>query len=146
MNYTLRMRLGLVTLALLTVAAVVFSVLNFQQRSAFVSPDDGVSWTDTPAGVQVWQVLPGSPAENAGLRTGDILEKINGIPVRSATQVERRIWRAGVWSQLTYTVQRSNSLFDVKLITVPASTPNRFENYIRLMGLLYLFIGLFIFV
>ena len=47
MNDTLRIRLGAVTLALLTLAAVVFAALNFQQRVRFVPPDDGVAWTDT---------------------------------------------------------------------------------------------------
>ena len=43
MNKSLRIRLGAVVLALLTVAAIVFAVLNFQQRSRFIVPDDGVT-------------------------------------------------------------------------------------------------------
>ena len=42
------MRLGAVVLALLTLAAVIFAVLNFQQRSRFIQPDDGVTWMDVP--------------------------------------------------------------------------------------------------
>jgi len=43
MNEHLRIRLGAVTLALLTLAAVIFATLNFQQRSRFILPDDGVT-------------------------------------------------------------------------------------------------------
>ena len=50
MNKSLRIRLGAVVLALLTVAAIVFAVLNFQQRSRFIVPDDGVTWVDTTNG------------------------------------------------------------------------------------------------
>ena len=57
MNDSLRMRLGAVILALLTLAAVVFAVLNFQQRSNFVLPDDGVTWMDSAQGVTAWHVV-----------------------------------------------------------------------------------------
>ena len=48
---------------MLTVAAIVFAVLNFQQRSRFIAPDDGVTWMDTEQGVMAWHVVPGSPAD-----------------------------------------------------------------------------------
>jgi len=62
------MRLGAVVLALLTVAAVVFAVLNFQQRSSFVLPDDGVTWMDTTSGVTAWHIVKDSPAAKAGIK------------------------------------------------------------------------------
>ena len=48
MNDSLRMRLGAVVLALLTIAAVVFAVLNFEQRSRYVQSDDGVTTVRLP--------------------------------------------------------------------------------------------------
>ena len=63
MNEQLRMRLGAVTLALLTLAAVIFAALNFQQRSRFVVPDDGVTWMDSAQGVIAWHVVTGGPAD-----------------------------------------------------------------------------------
>ena len=76
MNKSLRIRLGAVVLALLTVAAIVFAVLNFQQRSRFIVLDDGVTWVDTTNGVSAWHIVPGSPADRAGIRPGDIVESI----------------------------------------------------------------------
>ncbi|MFZ0736696.1 MAG: ATP-binding protein [Candidatus Acidiferrales bacterium] len=145
MNDGLRMRVGAVALAILTVAAVVFAALNFKQREVFPAPDDGVTWLDTPAGVQAWYVSPGSPAEKSGIRAGDYVESIRGIHVQRATQVTQLLFRAGEWTELTYRMERGNSTFDTKLITARAENPSSLENYLRVTALFYLFIGLFIF-
>ena len=72
------MRLGAVILALLTLAAVVFAVLNFQQRSSFILPDDGVTWMDAAHGVTAWHVVKDSPGSKAGIKEGDIVETVRG--------------------------------------------------------------------
>ncbi|HWF40132.1 MAG TPA: ATP-binding protein [Candidatus Acidoferrales bacterium] len=148
MNKTLRMRLGAVALALLTLAAVIFSVLNFQQRSRFIQPDDGVTWVDVsqPAGVRALHVVPGSPADRAGVRQGDSVESVQGVRIEKATDVTRVIWRSGPWSEVHYQIRRDGTLLDVPVITAPAENPSSIENYLRVTALLYLFIGLFIFV
>ena len=50
-NDNLRVRLGAAVLALATLAAIVFGIINFQQRSMFTAPDDGVSWIDKQSAV-----------------------------------------------------------------------------------------------
>ena len=142
---TLRMRLGAIALALLSVAVVVFGALNYQQRSAFSTPDDGVSWLDTSAGVTAWLVAPGSPASGAGIRPGDVLRGLNGAPIQRSTQVTKRLWRLGAWAEAHYKLVRGGQEFETSLITVPAYKPSSIEDYLRVVGLLYLFIGLFIF-
>src|ERR1700743_1723184 len=111
MNDNLRVRLGAVSLALLTGAAVVFAFLNFQQRYRYVSPDDGVSWTDTSQGVLAQQVTPGSPADRAGIKNGDLLLSIRGVSVQRATDVSRVLWRVGPWMEAPYQVSRSGESF-----------------------------------
>jgi two-component system NtrC family sensor kinase len=145
MNDSLRMRLGAVVVALLTVAAIVFGVLNFQQRATFQTPDDGVSWEDTPEGVRAWHVAAGSPAEAAGVRKGDLLKAVNGTEVSRSVQVTQRLWRLGTWQQVRYKLMRGGEEFETSLVTAPAERPASIENYLRVVGLLYLFIGLFIF-
>src|SRR5713101_3520194 len=98
MKYSVMMRLGAVTLALLTLAAVVFCALNFQQRKEYKTPDDGVSWLDTAQGIQAWHVASDSPAAKAGIREGDYVTAINEARVRRAVQVTQRLWRLGVWT------------------------------------------------
>ena len=146
MKDSLRMRFGAVTLALVTVAAIIFAILNFQQRAHFDTPDDGISWLDTPQGVQAWHVSPDSPAARAGIKPGDTVQAVNGVEIHRAVQVTRQLWRAGVWTQVRYHILRAGRGFETSLVTVPTEKPFSIENYLRLVGLLYLFIGLFIFV
>jgi two-component system NtrC family sensor kinase len=148
MNKGLRMRLGAVVLALLTVAAVVFAILNFQQRSRFIQPDDGVTWVDGPQShaVTALHVVPGSPADRAGIRQGDSVESIRGVAIERATDVTRVLWRAGPWSELRYQIRRNGESLEVRVIPEPEANPSSIENYLRVTALLYLFIGMFIFV
>ncbi|HVB56454.1 MAG TPA: ATP-binding protein [Candidatus Acidoferrales bacterium] len=146
MTDSLRIRLGAVTLALLTVAAIVFAILNFQQRSRFILPDDGVTWMDAAQGVVAWHIDPASPAERAGIKRGDAVEAVRGVPIHRATDVTRVLWRAGPWSEVRYELRRDGQSFQVPVVIEPQANPSSIENYLRITALLYLFIGFFIFV
>src|SRR5208282_2312689 len=146
MNDQLRMRLGAVTLALLTLAAVIFAVLNFQQRSRFILPDDGITWMDSPQGVVAWHVVSGAPADRAGIKQGDTVQTVRGVAIHRATDVTKVLYRAGPWMELRYGILRDGEFFEVPLVTAPQENPTSLENYLRVTALLYLFIGLFIFV
>ncbi|MHB8610685.1 MAG: ATP-binding protein [Candidatus Acidiferrales bacterium] len=145
MKQNLRVSLGAVVLALATLAAMIFAWLNFVQRTEFESPDDGVVWLDTAQGVQARQVAPNSPAARAGVRVGDDLLAINGSLVSRQVQVTKRLWHAGLWNQVRYKLSRNGEEFETPLVTAPAEKPTSIENYERVVGLIYLFIGLFIF-
>ena len=119
MNEGLRFRLGAVILALLTLAAVIFAVLNFQQRSRFVVPDDGVTWLDSPSGVIAWHVAPGTPADRAGIKQGDYVESLHGTKIHRATDVTKLLWRAGPWTEVRYGIRRDGESFEVPLVTAP---------------------------
>lgn len=146
MKENLRVRVGAVVLALATLAAVTFGWINFRQRSQFDLVDDGVAWSDSAAGIEAWRVAPDSPAAGAGIRPGDLLLTINDSAVPNAAHVARRLYRAGLWTQLRYKLTRNGEEFETRLITTPAHKPITVENYLRIVGLLYLFIGLFIFI
>ena len=70
-------------------------------------------WGDR-AGVEVVEVVAGSPADEAGLREGDLILEVDGSPVTSAADLQRMmtaeligrsvsvaVWRAGSESSLT---------------------------------------------
>ncbi len=145
MKQNLRVSLGAVVLALATLAAMIFAWLNFVQRTEFETPDDGVVWLDTSQGIQAQQVAPNSPAARAGVRVGDHLLAINDSPVTRQVHVTKRLWRAGLWTQVRYKLARDSREFETPLVTAPAEKPTSIENYARVVGLIYLFIGLFIF-
>jgi PAS domain S-box-containing protein len=144
-NDNLRVRLGAAVLALATLAAIVFGIINFQQRAIFTAPDDGVSWIEKQPGVVAWHVSPNSPAANAGLRTDDRILAINDVPIRSPIDVTKRLWRIALWTIAHYQIERGGKQFEVQLVIQPAARPASIENYLSVVGVLYLFIGLFIF-
>src|SRR6267142_1300687 len=146
MKQSLRVSLGAVVLALATLAAMIFALLNFDQRARYELAYDGVAWLDTDHGVQAKQVSPNSPATRAGIHPNDVLLSINGAHVTRATEVARRLDRAGLWTQVRYKLSRNGEEFETPLVTAPAEKPLATENYLRVVGLLFLFIGLFIFV
>ena len=139
------LRLAAVLLAMATAAAVTFAIINFQQRLLFSVPDDGVSWIDSPSGIQAFTVAEKSPAARAGINAGDHLNAVDGLAVHRALDVTKRLWAVGAWSQVRYKLERAGRTFEAPLIVEPAPRPATVENYLRIVGLLYLFIGLFIF-
>src|ERR1700733_2451351 len=146
MKQNLRVSLGAVVLALATLTAVIYAWINFRQRETYEIPDDGVAWFDTNHGAKAWKVTPNSPAARVGIRPDDVLIAINDAPVDTQVQVTKRLWRAGLWTQVRYKLVRDGREFETPLVTVPADKPASIENYERVVGLLYLFIGLFIFI
>src|SRR5258707_4063507 len=146
MKQNLRVSLGAVVLALATLAAMIFAGRNFAGRRSLDPPDNGEAWLTSATGVQACTLAPNSPAAQAGVRVGDFLISINNVTVRSQVQVTRRLWHAGLWTQVRYKLARNGREFETPIVTAPAEKPNSIENYGRFVGLLYLFIGLFIFV
>src|SRR5216683_2040404 len=146
MKQNLRVSLGAVVLALTTLAAVIFALLNFDQRNRFEVVSDGVAWLEPDQGIQARQIAPNSRATRAGIRTGDFLLTFNGTPVSRAAEVAQRLDRAGLWTQVRYKLSRGGQEFETPLVTAPKEKPLAIENYQRVVGLFYLFIGLFIFI
>jgi two-component system, NtrC family, sensor kinase len=146
MKQNLRVSLGAVVLALATLAAVIFALLNFDQRGRYEQAYDGVTWIDTDHGVRARDVAPNSPASHSAMRAGDILVAFNGVSISRAAEVARRLDHAGLWTQVRYKLLRNGEEFETPLVTAPSEKPLTTENYLRVVGLLYLFIGLFIFI
>src|ERR1700734_1805237 len=96
------MRLGWVFVGVVTLAAVIFPVLNYQQRSRYILPDDGVTWMDSPQGVVAWHVVADSPGAKAGIRQGDIVETVRGATIHRAVDVTRVLFHVGPWTEIRY--------------------------------------------
>lgn len=58
-------------------------------------------------GVVVGRVAAGSPAAQAGLQAGDIIESVNGKPIENASQVQDRVKEAGIGNTLQFRVNRN---------------------------------------
>jgi S1-C subfamily serine protease len=64
-------------------------------------------------GVRIAEVVPGSPAALAGLRSGDLLLSAGGEPVVSAQGLQRLMLAGAIGQPLALTVLRGDALVDV---------------------------------
>jgi putative serine protease PepD len=85
----------------------------------------GVSIDPTPAsgGVRLAEVLPGTPARDAGLRAGDVVRSVNGVRVSNPNALRAAIdqHRPGDTISLTYVRNGSTHTAHVTLANRPAS-------------------------
>ncbi len=68
-------------------------------------------------GLRVVEVMPGSPADKAGLRAGDLLLTAGNAPVSAAGDLQRLLFGEAIGAPLPITVHRAGALVDV--ITYP---------------------------
>src|SRR5580700_9326014 len=64
-------------------------------------------------GLRIEEVIPGGPAAQAGLRTGDLLLSADGEAVTSAQTLQRLMLGEAIGQPLALTVLRSDALVDV---------------------------------
>ncbi len=142
MNRESQVRFVAIVLFLLTVAAVVFAGFNFQKERQSAVPDDGVWWVEHGGRLLADRIEPGGPGAKSGIHAGDELLSINGEDVRSTPGLVRQLYRTGVWSKATYSLQRKAMALDASVILVPAD--RSLNNWLRLIALIYLGIGLYV--
>jgi serine protease Do len=73
-------------------------------------------------GAMVVDAQPGTPAEKAGIKAGDVIVGLNGKTVDDARDLSRRVAALAPGDEAHFTVWRDNAQrqFDVKLTTMPA--------------------------
>lgn len=78
-----------------------------------------------PGAAQVRGVVPGSPAELAGLREGDVIRAVDGVPVGSATGLRLALARHSPGERVTVLVTRAGRSVSVLLTLkqLPARAP-----------------------
>ncbi|MBV8887403.1 MAG: trypsin-like peptidase domain-containing protein [Chroococcidiopsidaceae cyanobacterium CP_BM_RX_35] len=70
-------------------------------------------------GVVIVRVVTDSPAAQAGLQPGDVIQKINNQPVTKTVEVQRLVENTQVGSQLQVVVQRNGQPLQVTVKTAP---------------------------
>ncbi|WP_322409677.1 S1C family serine protease [Microbacterium invictum] len=76
-------------------------------------PADVAERAGATSGMQVADVIPGSPAARAGARPGDIVLTFDGAPVRTATDLQRAMVEAAIGRRMELTVWRRGALVDI---------------------------------
>jgi len=140
----LKFQLSTAILTILTLAAAVSAIINFQGQQRFRLPDDGVVWVNRAGGVQALHVEPDGPGSKAGLKNGDTLLGINGATIDKATDVPQVLVTVGAWSKPYYNIRRHGVEFKAQVVVgeVPADPA---VSYQYLVGAAYLLIGLFVY-
>ena len=65
--------------------------------------------TSRTQGAVIARVEPGSPAERSGLRTNDLVVAVNGVPMRSGTELRNRVGLSRIGDEVALTVDRGGS-------------------------------------
>ena len=91
----LKFQLSTALLTVLTIAAAIAAVVNYEQNHKFQLPDDGVLWADRASDVVAAQVTRDGPAWRAGIRAGDTLKSIQTIVIHHADDVPRTLGDIG---------------------------------------------------
>ncbi|WP_174553014.1 S1C family serine protease [Nocardia amamiensis] len=80
-------------------------------------PEPVAERTGQAAGVRIVEVIRGGPADEAGLRRGDLVLSVGRSEVRDAQGIQRQLFAEAIGAQLPVTVLRNGAMVDV--IAVP---------------------------
>ncbi len=140
----LKFQLSTAILTVLTIAAAIAAVVNYQQIHKFRLPDDGVTWADRGGRVVALAVLPNGPADRAGLRAGDVLETIQAERIKDTGDVPQRLAYVGAWQKASYIVRRAG--VDVPIAVIVGEAARGIAiSWQYTVGVTYLLIGLFVY-
>jgi serine protease Do len=76
-------------------------------------PDDVAERTGQRAGLRVIEVVQGGPADQAGLRKGDLILTVAREQVRDAQGIQRKLFAEVIGTDLAITVLRNGAMVDV---------------------------------
>jgi S1-C subfamily serine protease len=76
-------------------------------------PDDLADRTGQRAGLRVIEVVTGGPADQAGLRKGDLILTVAREQVRDAQGIQRKLFAEVIGTDLAVTVLRNGAMVDV---------------------------------
>jgi PAS domain S-box-containing protein len=141
----LRQQLINALLAVMTVAAVIAAVVNFQQQSKFHLPVDGATWSERNGVTSAVAVTPGSPAAHAGIHPGDAVVSIAGVRVTGGAHVAQILATLGPWRKADYRILHDG--VEVPATVVIGETQRDATLYYQyLVAIVYLGIGLYVYV
>lgn len=76
----------------------------------------GVRYIMRPRGAEIMEVIPGSPAEKAGLQVGDLVREVNGRRVSSAHPLAELLSSYRPGDRVTLTVERAGEELEIEVV------------------------------
>ena len=74
--------------------------------------------TGAERGVEIVELVEGSPAENAGLRVGDVIFELDGTAVGSATDLQRLMVAERIGRDALARLVRDGSVIELRVVPV----------------------------
>lgn len=95
-----------------------FEKNNTQELNNNNSPRIGVyiNKENIAKGIKIYQVLPHSPAEKAGLKSGDIIESVENTPVKNYKSLMKHIKDTQKNEKLQFNIKRNSKKITVSII------------------------------
>jgi len=125
-----------------TTVLVCLGLANVAALATWREVEDGVLWRMQPEGVTALEIAPRTPAEEVGLRPGDLLLAIDDHPVQSTADIGDALAGVPSGQSVRYTVLRlgTREVVDVRLAPIPnASGPLYF--LLASVGIFSLLVG-----
>src|SRR5436190_22665108 len=131
-----------VAVVAVALALAALGTYNIFLKATWTLMDDGVLWTHGPEGVVAARVAAGGPAEQAGIRVGDIVLALDGDEVLTSRQMEEHLARRPAGAHLVYELLRADERRPVEVTVKPLSQGNvSLFYYLSLVGFFSLLVG-----
>ena len=97
----------------------------------------GLSVREAPGGLEVGEVVPGGPADQAGIRAGDRLLSLDGAPLADAPAFIARLAQLAVGTRVTLGLARSGQALTIALPLgeLPTGVPRRLGRFVVASGM-----------
>ena len=123
-------------------ALLCLAALNIHQRATWSEVEDGVLWRSMNGAIVAAEVAPGTAAERAGMRKGDILLAIDGREVVDVADVVEILHASTAGTPLRYTVVREQTREQPTIEVAPIpSGPRGFYYALAAVGVFSLLVG-----
>lgn len=126
-----------------TIVAVLtgLGLANVVMRARWHGVEDGVLWGARSQGVTAIDVSVESPATSAGIRPGDVLLAVNGVPIESPADVVEYQHRGTVGTRLSYTLLRVGSPEALQVLLAEPARPASMYFVLAAVGIFTLLVG-----
>ena len=124
------------------VALICLAAANMHLRWTWSEMEDGVLWSEQAGEIVATEIAPGSPAERADVRPGDLLIAIDGREVVSRDQIWTALHAADKDDRITYSILREGETSFVHVLVAPVPAGSlAFYYVLAAVGIFSLLVG-----